>query len=100
MSVSDASRITIADYRATLHIVASLTDNSRGIIYTRNMFIVQVTGHSKNFSFNEQKMFVFELLKAYNNIPSLQIHFLAQNFLLFTSSELPSIASYLYFTKA
>ncbi len=42
MSVNDAFRIVINDSRATLQIVASLTDNSRGVIYDRNMFIVIV----------------------------------------------------------
>ncbi len=42
MSVNDASRIVIDDYRVTLQIVASLTDDSTGLIYDRNMFIVQV----------------------------------------------------------
>jgi len=43
MSVNDTSKIIIDDSRAMLQIVASLTDDSRGIIYTRNMFIVQAT---------------------------------------------------------
>ncbi len=43
MSVNDTSRIIIDDSRAMLQIVASLTDDSRGIIYTRNVFIVQAT---------------------------------------------------------
>ncbi len=44
MIVNDASRIVIRDSRVTLQIVASLSDDSRGIIYDRNMFIVQATG--------------------------------------------------------
>ena len=44
MSVNDASRITIDDSRVTLQIVASLTDNSRGITYDHNVFIEQATG--------------------------------------------------------
>ncbi len=36
----DAFRIAIEDYRVTLESVASLTDNSRGVIYDRDMFIV------------------------------------------------------------
>ncbi len=44
MSVNDTSRIVIDDSRVMLQIVASLTDNSRGIIYDCNMFIVQGTG--------------------------------------------------------
>ncbi len=35
--------IVIDDSRVTLQIVASLTDNSTGIIYDRNVFIVQAT---------------------------------------------------------
>ncbi len=42
MSVNDASRIVIDDFRVTLLIVASLTDDSRDIIYD-HMFIVQAT---------------------------------------------------------
>jgi hypothetical protein len=41
MPENDASRIAIDNSRVTLQIVASLTDNSRGVIYDRNMFIVQ-----------------------------------------------------------
>jgi hypothetical protein len=41
MNVNDASRIVIEDSRVMLQIVASLTDNSRCIIYYCNMFIVQ-----------------------------------------------------------
>ncbi len=44
MNVNDASRIVIDDSRVTLQIVASLTDDSRGIIYDRNVFMVQPTG--------------------------------------------------------
>ncbi len=44
MSVNDASNIVIDDSRVTLQIVASLTDNSRGVIYYCNVFIVQATG--------------------------------------------------------
>ena len=44
MSVNNASRIVIDESRVTLQIVASLTDNSRGIIYKSNMFLVQATG--------------------------------------------------------
>ncbi len=42
MSVNDASMIVIDDYRVTLQIVASLTDDSADLIYDRKMFIVQV----------------------------------------------------------
>jgi hypothetical protein len=41
MSVNDTSRIVIDDSRVSLQIVASLTDDSRGIIYDCNTFIVQ-----------------------------------------------------------
>ncbi len=41
MSVNDASRIVIDDSRVRFQIVASLTDDSKGIIYNRNMFRVQ-----------------------------------------------------------
>ncbi len=44
MSVSDDYRIIIDDSRVMLLIVVSLTDNSRGVIYDCNMFIVQATG--------------------------------------------------------
>jgi hypothetical protein len=44
MSVKDASMIVINNSRVTLQIVASLNDDIRGIIYYRNMFIVQATG--------------------------------------------------------
>ncbi len=40
----DASRIISDVSRLALQIVASLTDDSGGIIYGRNMFIVQATG--------------------------------------------------------
>ncbi len=44
MSENDAFRIIIDDYRMMLKIVASLTDDSRAIIYDCNMFIVQTLG--------------------------------------------------------
>ncbi len=37
------SQYAIDDSRVTLQIVASLTDNSRGVIYDQNMFVVQAT---------------------------------------------------------
>jgi len=40
---SNASTILIDDSRVMLHIVASLTDDSKGIIYDCNMFVVQST---------------------------------------------------------
>ncbi len=57
MSVSDASRITIDNFRVTLQIVASLTDDSRGTTYDHNTFIAQTTGlvveDKKGFEKNE-----------------------------------------------
>ncbi len=44
MSVNDASRIVFDDPRAMLQIETALTDNSRGITYDRNMFIVYANG--------------------------------------------------------
>ncbi len=44
VSVKDASGIVIVDFSVMLQIVASLTDNSRVIIYNRNTFIVQDAG--------------------------------------------------------
>jgi hypothetical protein len=38
------SMIIIDDTRMTLQTVASLTDDSRGVINDRNMFIAQATG--------------------------------------------------------
>jgi hypothetical protein len=46
MNVNDASRIVIDDSRVTLQIVASLTDDSRGVFYDCDMFIVQATAVS------------------------------------------------------
>jgi hypothetical protein len=43
MSVNDASRIIIDDSKVMLQIVASFTDNSRGVIYNCKMFIVQAS---------------------------------------------------------
>jgi hypothetical protein len=43
MIVNDASRIIIYDSRVMLQIVASLSGDSRGVIYDHNMFIVQDT---------------------------------------------------------
>ncbi len=44
MSVNDVFRITIDNSRVMLQIVVSLTDDSRGIIYDCNLFIVQASG--------------------------------------------------------
>ncbi len=49
MSVNDASGIVIDDSRVKLQIVASLTDNSRGVIYNCNMFIVQASEYFFSF---------------------------------------------------
>ncbi len=43
MSVNDTTMIIIDDSRVMLQIVAPLTEDSRGVIYDQNMFIVQVT---------------------------------------------------------
>jgi len=43
MSENDASSIIIDNCRLTLQIVEPHTDDSRGIIYDHNMFIVQAT---------------------------------------------------------
>ncbi len=40
MSVNDASRIIIDNSKVMFKIVASLTDDCRGIIYDHNMFII------------------------------------------------------------
>jgi hypothetical protein len=45
MSANDTCRIIIDDSRLMLQIVASLTDDSRGVIYNHNMFIVQATAY-------------------------------------------------------
>ena len=44
MSVNDASRIVIDNYRVTLQIVPSLTGDFKGIIYNDNMSTVHNTG--------------------------------------------------------
>jgi len=43
MSDSDASRIVIDNSSVMLHIVVSLSDDSRGVIYDCNVLIVQAT---------------------------------------------------------
>jgi hypothetical protein len=50
MNVNDASRIVIDDCRMMLQIVASLTDNSKGIIYNGNMLKVQARNNTKGVS--------------------------------------------------
>jgi hypothetical protein len=49
MSVNDASRTVLDISRVMLQIVASLADNSRGVIYNHNMFIVEATGVTNFF---------------------------------------------------
>ncbi len=44
MSVNDPCRIVTDDARVRLQIVASLNDESGGVIYNGNVFIVQATG--------------------------------------------------------
>jgi hypothetical protein len=51
MSVSDASMFVIDDSRVMLPIVASLTDDSRGVIYNCNMFIVQAAEQMEHWVF-------------------------------------------------
>ncbi len=43
MSVNNACMIVIGNSRVMLQIVVSLTDDFRGIIYDRDMFMVQAT---------------------------------------------------------
>jgi hypothetical protein len=43
MSENDAFMIVINNSKVMLQIVASLTDDFIGVIYDRNMFIVQAT---------------------------------------------------------
>ncbi len=47
MIVNDASGIIIDDSTVMLQIVAPLTDDSTGVIYDRNVFIVQAREQSK-----------------------------------------------------
>ncbi len=44
--LNDGSKIIIDDSRVTLQIVASLTDDSRGVIYDCNIFKIQATDAS------------------------------------------------------
>jgi hypothetical protein len=57
MIVNDASRIIIDHNksRVMVQIVASLTDDSRGIICDRKMFIVQTTGLKTSISYPYKK---------------------------------------------
>jgi hypothetical protein len=65
MSVNDASWIVINNSRVTLQIAASLTDNSSGVNYDRNMFIVQVTDYQTGT--NVTKLFLKVCLGWDNN---------------------------------
>jgi hypothetical protein len=47
MIINDASGTTIDDSWVMLQIVVPLTDDSTGVIYDRNVFIVQATEQSK-----------------------------------------------------
>jgi hypothetical protein len=54
MSVNDTERSMIDESRVTLQIVASLTDDSRGVIYNCNIFLyrpllAQKVKHLKEF---------------------------------------------------
>jgi hypothetical protein len=54
--VNDTSRSITDESRVALHIVAPLTDDSTGVIYDRNVFIVQATSlgliaSQQNFNF-------------------------------------------------
>jgi hypothetical protein len=59
MCVNDASRIIINNSRVTLQIVASFTDNSRGVIYDCNMFIAQATGLLSTYLKDLLKNYIF-----------------------------------------
>jgi hypothetical protein len=50
MSENDASKFIIGDSRVTLQILVYLTNDNRGAIYDRNMFIVQATDISDNYN--------------------------------------------------
>ncbi len=62
MSKNDASRIIIDDSRAMLQIVASLNDNFRGVIYNRNIFIVQATGLNTAFVCSVVSLYLLQQL--------------------------------------
>jgi hypothetical protein len=59
MSINNVSRSVIAQSRVTLLIVAPLTDDFIGVIYARNMFIVQTSGVQSIEIGLEQAPFVF-----------------------------------------
>ncbi len=59
MSVIDASRILGDDSGVMLQSVMSIADDSRGIIYDRNMFIVQATGFISACSIKPTLVFYF-----------------------------------------
>ncbi len=47
--VNDTSGIIIENSKVMLQIGASITDDSKGVIYNRNMFIVQAPSHDEKF---------------------------------------------------
>jgi len=59
MSVNDACRIIIDDSRVMLQIVASLTNNTRGVIYDCNMFTAQATSCSISIT-DDRNMFTVQ----------------------------------------
>jgi hypothetical protein len=60
-SANDTSRIIIDNSSVALRIVASFTDDSRGVSYNGNMFIVQATGRYKS-SYNNLTIILMILL--------------------------------------
>jgi hypothetical protein len=50
MSVNNTPRVITEDSRVTLKILASLTDDSRGVNYDCNMFIDHATGSIAGFA--------------------------------------------------
>jgi hypothetical protein len=63
MSINDASIIVIDDFRVMLQIVASLTDNSRGIVYDPN---IPATDQFENFRKLINNFFIFFLSSQYS----------------------------------
>jgi hypothetical protein len=61
MSENDVARITIEDTRVMLQIVESDTDDSKGIIYNHNMFIIQATGRYLDQVFNSRSDRVYSM---------------------------------------
>jgi len=52
--------------RVLLQIVVLLTDDSRGVIYYRNMFIVEATGEISNKLLKTKFNLIWEHLKQYS----------------------------------